>query len=80
MSAGFSLGCTLSTLILPFNNNITNEVVLDINMLGLELVHVILGQTYSTVTITINLDNILRNSKFRNKTLHPNSFFNPFSS
>jgi hypothetical protein len=28
---------------LAFNNNITNEVVLDINMLGLELIHVILG-------------------------------------
>jgi hypothetical protein len=28
---------------LAFNNNITNEVLLDINMLGLELIHVILG-------------------------------------
>jgi hypothetical protein len=28
---------------LAFNNNITNEVLLDINMLGLELIHVLLG-------------------------------------
>jgi hypothetical protein len=59
---------------------LVNEVVLGINMLGLELIHVILGQTNSTMTITINLNDILRNTKFRNKILHPNSFFNPFSS
>jgi hypothetical protein len=58
---------------------LTNEVLLDVNMLGLELIHVILGQTNNTMTITINLNNILRNTKFRNKTLHPNSFFNSFS-
>jgi hypothetical protein len=65
---------------LAFSNNVTNEVVLDMNMLGLELIHVILGQTNSTMIITINLNDILRNTKFRYKTLHPNSFFNPFSS
>jgi hypothetical protein len=36
---------------LAFSNNIINEVLLDINMLGLELIHVILGQINSTMTI-----------------------------
>ena len=47
---------------LAFSNNIMNEVVLDINMLGLELIHVILGQTNSTMIIIINLNDILRNT------------------
>jgi hypothetical protein len=37
---------------LTFSNNIMNELILDINMIGLELVHVILGQTNNIVTIT----------------------------
>jgi hypothetical protein len=39
MSAGFFITMYLVHFNLAFSNNITNEVVLDINMLGLELIH-----------------------------------------
>jgi hypothetical protein len=55
-----------------FNNNI--------NMLDIKLIHVILGQINSNMIITINFNDIMINTKFRNKTLYLNSFFSPFSS
>jgi hypothetical protein len=58
MFARFSSVCILSSLILP-SATISQ---MDINMFGLELIHVILGQTNSTMIIIINLNDILRNT------------------